>query len=149
MKQPQDFVVAIDFDGTIVEDNYPEIGKLLPQAKESIQEIKELGTTIVIWTCRMDDKAEQAKEFLTKNEIPFDYFNENTDERKRFYGNDSRKISADIYIDDRGAGWCDVQCTASENNVDIWDVLMDDIKWEMNKNIMSAARKEGVKDSVL
>lgn len=108
---------AIDFDGTIAYDAYPNVGKLIPGAKETMQKIKELGGEIAIWTCRTDQWAQDAKDFLDKNEIPYDYFNKPFDHHVNIYGGDnSRKIYADCYIDDRSVqfgcepvDWCIVQ----------------------------------------
>jgi hypothetical protein len=93
---------CIDFDGTIACDAYPEIGDLIPGAKETMEKIKELGGEIAIWTCRTHDAADNAKAFLEKHNIPYDKFNKPFDENVNIYGGDhSRKIFADCYIDDR------------------------------------------------
>lgn len=93
---------AIDFDGTIAYDAYPNVGELIPGAKETMLKIKELGGEIAIWTCRTDQWAQDAKDFLDKNDIPYDYFNQPFDHHVNIYGGDnSRKIYADCYIDDR------------------------------------------------
>ena len=47
-------IFAIDFDGTIVSDKYPEIGEPFPEAIETIREIKKLGHKIIIWSCRVN-----------------------------------------------------------------------------------------------
>lgn len=101
----KDFIVAVDFDGTIVKDRYPDIGDPIPGAEEALNLFKYNGIKIIIWTCRTGEQADQAKKYLIDNKIPFDYFNENAPERIKKYGNDSRKISADVYIDDRNVGW--------------------------------------------
>jgi hypothetical protein len=96
--------IAIDFDGTIVELAYPDIGALMPYAKKVIQKWKNEGHTILINTCRVGEFAKAAKDFLIKNGVPFDYFNENSMDEITFYGHDSRKICADIFIDDKNIG---------------------------------------------
>lgn len=94
-------IICIDFDGTIVKDNYPAIGTLLPRAKEAIQRIHEDGHTIIISTCRCGPYEEEAKAFLDREGIPYDFFNANDPDRIRVMGGkDPRKISADLYIDD-------------------------------------------------
>lgn len=92
---------AIDFDGTIAYDAYPNIGELIPGAKETMAKIRELGGQIVIWTCRTDEALENAIKFLADNGIEYDKFNESFDHNVNLYGNDTRKVYADIYIDDR------------------------------------------------
>jgi hypothetical protein len=63
--------------------------------------IKELGGEIAIWTCRSDAARENAIKFLADNNIPYDKFNESFDHNVNKYGGDTRKLYADIYIDDR------------------------------------------------
>lgn len=96
-------ILAIDFDGTIVEDQYPEIGKLVEGAKEVINRLHGEGYTIIIWTCRTGFHKAAAVEFLAKNGIKFDRINESCPGNLLKYGGkDTRKVYADIYIDDKG-----------------------------------------------
>ena len=60
-----------------------------------------MGHTIIIATCREGDFQEEAKEALDMEGVHYDYFNENCPERIKKYGWDSRKIGADIYIEDK------------------------------------------------
>lgn len=93
--------ISIDFDGVICKENWPEVGELLPGAKEVIQKWVKDGHTIIINTLRENEYADMAKEFLLDNDIHYHYFNQNTcDGIRKYY--DSRKIAADVYIDDRG-----------------------------------------------
>ena len=93
--------IAVDFDGTIVTNQYPEVGELMPGALATLKEWKERGKTIIVWTCREDEYAEAAKAFLNKEGVPFDLFNENPPELIEKYGNDCRKLGADFFIDDK------------------------------------------------
>lgn len=108
-------VFAIDFDGTIVTDKYPEIGDIIPEALDGMNELKKYGHKIIIWTCRSDNKLVEMKDFLMVNNIPFDYINENCPVKVAYYNNNSRKVGADYYIDDRMIGkwsWEDVKAIA-------------------------------------
>lgn len=97
---------CIDFDGTIAYDAYPEIGGLIPGAKETMTKIKELGGEILLWTCRTHQAAIDAVNFLNMHNIPYDKFNKPFDENINIYGGDhSRKVFADVYIDDRCILW--------------------------------------------
>lgn len=98
---------AVDFDNTIAYDAYPKIGDLIPGAKETLELIKDLGGHILIWTCRTDKYLENAIAFLDKNKIPYDCVNESFSENVNFYGGDTRKCYADVYIDDRCILWKD------------------------------------------
>lgn len=96
-------ILAIDFDGTIVEDQFPGIGKMIPGAKETINELYALGYEIIIWTSRTHIRMLEAVEWLAKNGIKYHRINESSPANLRMYGNvDTRKIFAHMYIDDRG-----------------------------------------------
>lgn len=100
-----DPIIAIDFDGTIADTDFPEINQLKPGCKRVINSLKQLGCKISIWTCRTGEPAEEAKEFLIEKGIEFDAFNTNDSLPDGFLDNtdfaDSRKIGADFYIDDK------------------------------------------------
>ena len=98
-------VIAIDFDGTIVEHNYPDIGKLKPNAKETINNWYDKGHKIIIWSCRMNKEKEEAKLFLKEQGIKFHEFNDNINTGDDF--NPYPKIFAHLYIDDRGFRFTD------------------------------------------
>ena len=94
-------IIAIDFDGTIVEHKYPDLGNLLPDAAETIDWISTWAD-IIIWTCRYvpgDIKA--ARDFLNYNNIPFNSINENMPSIEFC---PYPKIYFDIGIDDRNIG---------------------------------------------
>ena len=94
-------VNAIDFDGTIVTNKYPNIGYLKRNAKEVINKLYDEGHDIIINSCRQGREEREMVEFLIDNEIKFDEVNKNLCYRIEEYGNDCRKIGADIYIDDK------------------------------------------------
>lgn len=94
--------IAVDFDDTIATDAYPEIGKLKPHADVVLRKVKELGGKICIWTCRNGEDELKVKAFLEKHNIPWDVFNEPFPEIIEKYSGSSRKIFADLYIDDKG-----------------------------------------------
>lgn len=95
-------IIAIDFDGTIVENKYPEIGSLRPGAVEAIKQLRRDGYVLLLWTCRSGLELGRAVKFCAENGIRFDGINQNLRSEIVKYGSDSRKIGADIYIDDRG-----------------------------------------------
>jgi hypothetical protein len=96
-------IYAIDFDGTIVDDNFPDVGKLKPGAKRVINKLKQAGHTLILWTCRNGQHLQEAKDFLKKEDLEFDYFNESTpDIKKQGFG--EPKIFYDVLIDDRNIG---------------------------------------------
>ncbi len=96
-------IIAIDFDGTIVEHRYPEIGKIRPFAFETIKALQSKKHQVILWSHRAGRLLDEAVEFCRKNGVEFYAVNKNYPEEK-WDANDSRKILADIYIDDRNLG---------------------------------------------
>lgn len=95
------FTFSIDVDNTIYEEQYPRVGPLIDGAKETINWLYDNGHTIIIDTCRTGAYAEDAMAHMDRDGIKYHYFNNNDPRRITQYGNDSRKISADINIDDK------------------------------------------------
>lgn len=96
-----DRVVAVDFDNTLCESRYPECGEPIQYVCDLIRKLKSDGNTIILWTCREGDSLRKAVDWCREYDVPIDYVNENPPERIALFGNDSRKIGADLYIDDR------------------------------------------------
>jgi hydroxymethylpyrimidine pyrophosphatase-like HAD family hydrolase len=99
-KQP---VLAIDFDGTIVDDKYPAIGKPKLFAFETLKKLQEEGFTLILWTYRSGRSLKEAVEFCRQEGIEFYAVNKSYKEED-YSENISRKINADIFIDDRNVG---------------------------------------------
>lgn len=95
--------IAVDFDGTIVEHEYPEIGKEMLFAFLTLKELNKKGARLILWTFRSGKELDEAVEFCRKNGVEFYAVNKNYPEEVM---NDtvSRKIDADIFIDDRNLG---------------------------------------------
>jgi hydroxymethylpyrimidine pyrophosphatase-like HAD family hydrolase len=94
-------IIAVDFDGTLCNDCYPDIGKPNLPLIELLKALKREGCRIVLWTCRCGRELEQAVQWCEEFGLEFDKVNRNTDEILEKYGSDSRKIYADVYIDDK------------------------------------------------
>jgi hypothetical protein len=90
-------VIAVDFDGTIVEHEFPDIGPLKEGAIEALMAFKKAGHQIVIWTCRKGEEEKELRQFLTEKQIPFDTINSPVPG----FDLSTRKIYADVYIDDK------------------------------------------------
>ncbi len=93
-------IIAVDFDNTLAVTKYPKIIKPVFTTIELVKRLKSEGATIILWTCREGGILCEAVEWCEKQKIPIDYINENTPESIKLYG-DSRKINANIYIDDK------------------------------------------------
>ena len=101
---PKDhLIIAIDFDGTIVEDGYPKIGTPMIFAFETIKKMQADGHRLILWTYRNGRKLQEAVDFCKENGIDFYAVNKNYPEEE-FDGKISRKIHADLFIDDRNIG---------------------------------------------
>lgn len=95
-------IVAIDFDGTLHDAEYPNIGKPVPGAVEALQGIHEDGHYIILWTCRQGQLLVDAINWMLDNSIPFHRINDNAHFNTERYGDNSRKVYAHVYIDDKG-----------------------------------------------
>jgi len=95
--------IAVDFDGTIVEHEYPLIGKTKLFAFETLKELQNQGHQLILWTYRAGKELDEAVEFCRKNGIEFYAVNKNYPEEV-FDDSISRKINADVYIDDKNIG---------------------------------------------
>ena len=98
-------IIAVDFDGTIVEHRYPSIGKELPFAIETLRKLTEEGHRLILWTVREGQCLTDAVEFCRSRGLEFyavnrDYPEESQENNKSF----SRKLKADLWIDDRNLG---------------------------------------------
>lgn len=93
-------IIAVDFDGTIVKHKYPAIGKEIPYAIKTLNSFQEKGHKIILWTYRSGKDLEKAIKFCKKRGLTFHAINNNF-EGEEFDNTYSRKIYADLYIDDR------------------------------------------------
>ena len=96
-------IIAVDFDGTIVEDAYPGIGEPRIFAFETLKRLQEDGHRLILWTYRCNQRLDEAVEFCQVNGIEFYAVNKSFPE-ENFNGDVSRKIMADLFIDDRNIG---------------------------------------------
>lgn len=96
-----DKIIAVDFDGTLCKDSYPQIGEPNTELIYRLKQMQQEGCKLILWTCRCGERLEEAVRWCGNFQIQFDAVNENVEETIQKYGTDSRKIHADIYIDDK------------------------------------------------
>ena len=100
--------IAIDFDGTIVENAYPSIGKPMLFAFETLKALQKKEHQLILWTYREGKTLKEAVDYCEKQGVSFYAVNhsypDEEHEFKHFYNKISRKIDADIFIDDRNVG---------------------------------------------
>jgi hypothetical protein len=97
-------VIAVDFDGTIVEHEYPEIGAPIPFAVEVLRKLQqEEHHTLILWTMREGKLLQEALDYCEQNGVKFYAANKNYPEED-FQMGDARKLAVDLFIDDRNIG---------------------------------------------
>lgn len=94
-------IIAVDFDGTLCKDNYPGIGEPRKEIIDFIKFQKDTGAALILWTCRVGDQLQEAIKWCRHHGIEFDEINKNMPDHIAKYENDTRKVYADIYLDDR------------------------------------------------
>lgn len=95
-------IIAVDFDGTLCQNRWPEIGRPNLELINTLKLAKkEFQVKVILWTCRRDDLLTDAIAFCKELGLEFDAVNENLPEVIEWMHGDSRKIYANLYIDDR------------------------------------------------
>lgn len=94
-------IIAVDFDGTLCSDCYPNIGEPNLPLIVLLQRLQKQGKQIILWTCRCGKQLQEAVDWCSSFGLQFDAVNENVRQTLERYGTESRKISADVYIDDK------------------------------------------------
>lgn len=98
-------IIAVDFDGTIVEHKYPRIGKEIPFAILTLKKLQEEHHRLILWSVREGRLLEEATDFCRARGLEFFAVNSNyPEESENEDPHYSRKIKADLFIDDRNLG---------------------------------------------
>ena len=98
-------VIAVDFDGTIVTHRYPDIGDEIPFATETLKMLIKEHHKLILWSVREGKLLQDAIDWCRKRGVEFYAVNKDYPEEKVEYNNHfSRKIKADLFIDDRNSG---------------------------------------------
>lgn len=97
--------IAIDFDGTIVEHKYPEIGKEIPFAIETLKKLQNDGHKLILWSCRTGSLLQEAIDYCKERGLEFyaanlDFPEEDVENNVNY----SRKLKVEMFIDDRNLG---------------------------------------------
>jgi hypothetical protein len=121
-------VIAVDFDGTIVTHAYPQIGKEMLFAFATLKELQNRGHKLILWTFRSGELLDEAVDYCRKNGIEFYAVNKNYPE-EQFSDKISRKVNADIFIDDRNIGgfrgWSEVWQMLHPDGGDFFHVVVN------------------------
>lgn len=95
-------VIAVDFDGTVVEHAYPKIGKPIPFAIETLKQLQKEGHILLMWSVRQGDLLQEAIDYVESKGLTYYAYNKNHPEEDPLVA--SRKLNAEIFIDDRNVG---------------------------------------------
>lgn len=97
-------IYAVDFDGTLCKNEFPKIGEPYACRIEAVKRLQK-NNKIILWTCRTGKALTEAVIWCAEYGLQFDAVNENIQEVKEAWGEDTRKVFADHYIDDKN--FCD------------------------------------------
>lgn len=96
------YIIAVDFDGTLCENAFPNIGAPKMDVIDTIKYYQNvLEWKIILWTCRNKEHLTKAVAWCKLHGLEFDAVNTNLPEVQEMFGGDTRKIFADVYIDDK------------------------------------------------
>lgn len=96
-------IYAIDFDGTLCENKWPSIGRPNIKLIKFLQSEQEKGNKLILYTMREGEMLKQAVRWCKVHGLKFNAVNDNEEGLKEAFGNNPRKIYADVYIDDHNA----------------------------------------------
>ena len=96
--------IAVYFDGTIVEHRYPEIGREIPFAIDTLKMLSREGHRLILWSVREGHLLDEAIAWCRERGLEFYAANKDYPEEERNHDHYSRKLKADMFIDDRNIG---------------------------------------------
>ena len=97
-------IIAVDFVGTIVEDSYPRIGEEIPFAIDTLKLLQQEKHRLILWSVREGTLLEEAVEWCKARGLEFYAVNKDYPEEQKSHQGFSRKLKADLFIDDRNLG---------------------------------------------
>lgn len=95
------YIIAVDFDGTCVEHEYPSVGMDVEGAAETLRALNNKGHRLILFTMRSGEKLEKAIKWFKDRDIELWAVNENPEQKQ---WTESPKVFADVYIDDAALG---------------------------------------------
>ena len=138
-------VISIDFDGTVVEHRYPKIGEEIPHATETLRKLIEDGHKLVLWTVREGRLLDEAVEWCRDRGVEFSAINETLRADTNEHSHNTRKIDADIYIDDCNIGgrfdW-DTVYHMIHDNLTYYDIIREAKQEARREAVENASKKQ-------
>ena len=138
--------IAVDFDGTIVTHKYPNIGEEIPFAVDTLKMLRNDGHKLILWSVREGELLDAAVQWCRDRGLEFyavnrDYPEETTDNNPHF----SRKLKADMFIDDRNLGglpdWGTLYQMISQHQT--WQDVIDEALSQSDNTHTALPRKNG------
>lgn len=127
-------IVAVDFDGVLCRDEFPEIGAPNYRMISLVREIADAGHEVVLWTSRADDRLVEAVRWCEDRGLHFCAVNDNApSNRERYkdlYPNGTRKVFADVYMDDKDARF---RLTVAEKG---YNAALDYLEYSVRKVVL-------------
>lgn len=120
-------IVAVDFDGILCEDAFPDIGKPNYEMVSFVRRLQDSGIETILWTSRINKKLDEAIDWCEDRGLKFTAINDNTPNNKAEYGTNPRKVYADVYMDDR----CPIMLYRPEES-DLMSMVKQ-VKWVIKK----------------
>ena len=127
-------VIAVDFDGTLCKQAWPEIGEANEALILHLKKRKTEGARLILWTNREGDLLEEAVEWCRERGLEFDTVNANLPELIELYKNDCRTINADIYIDDKAVNPIPYRQAAGLTSLNPYANPIDKAEFERRSN---------------
>ncbi len=132
-------LIAVDFDGTIVEHKYPKIGKEIPFATDTLKQLIRDGHRLILWTIRHGDSLAEAVEWCKERGVFFYAINSDFEGQENNSNDRSPKVKCDMYIDDRNVGGLPDWGT-------IYDMITNNLTYEtINSASTTNAQKQNKK----
>lgn len=104
IRKEDTMIIAVDFDGILCDNEFPEIGKPHYEMIAAVREAIDCGHEVILWTSRVDERLSEAVAWCVDRGLHFTSINDNAPSNKQkyehLYPNGTRKVYADVYIDD-------------------------------------------------
>ena len=113
-------IMAVDFDGTLVKDRFPEIGAERENFCKVIRILQKMGVKSILWTSRTGSALDEAVEWCEDHDLHFDAINKNLPEVIELTGTDTRKVYANVYFDDRNRSISDTLMNSRVEEIWKW-----------------------------
>lgn len=137
--------IAVDFDGTVVEHRYPAIGEEKLFAFDTLKQLEKLGHQLILWTYRAGKELDEAVDYCKKNGVTFYAVNKSYPEEEFDENEVSRKIDADVFIDDRNIGgfigWSEIWQILNPDSIDSEYNELSSLLNKSNKSVGSRLKK--------